>query len=141
MFKLIYTSREKQAFDPLGLKSLLLSARIRNHEVDVTGILIYHSGMFLQALEGDAASVQSIFSRIEHDARHGDFRVLGRNATIGKRRMFGDWSMWFADAAGAAQILKVFIDLKSEISFSSLDEARALDILKTCSKEPLQISA
>jgi hypothetical protein len=141
MFHLIYTSREKQAFDPLGLKSLLLNARIRNHEVDVTGILIYHSGMFLQTLEGEAEAVQSVFSRIENDARHGDLRVLGCNATVGKRRMFGDWSMGFADAAGAAQILKGFIDLKSEISFSSLDEVRALDILKTCSKEPRQISA
>jgi len=141
MFQLIYTSREKQAFDPLGLKSLLLRARIRNHEVGVTGILIYHSGMFLQALEGEAAAVQSIFSRIENDARHHDFRVLRRNATAGKRRMFGDWSMGFADQAGTAKILKGFIDLKNEISFSSLDELRALEILDTCKKESLQISA
>src|SRR5476651_2327254 len=141
MFQLIYTSTEKQAFDPLGLKSLLLRARVRNHEVDVTGILIYHSGMFLQALEGEAAAVQSVFSRIENDARHGDLRVLGRNATVGKLRMFGDWSMGFADAVGAARILKGFIDLKREISFSSLDEMQALDILRRYSKEPLQISA
>ena len=140
MFQLIYTSREKQAFDPLDLKSLLLHARIRNHEVGVTGILIYHSGMFLQVLEGEAAAVESIFSRVEKDARHHDIRVLGRNATAGKRRMFGDWSMGFADAAGAARILKGFVDLKNEISFSSLDEVRALDILNTCRKEPLQIS-
>jgi len=141
MFHLIYTSREKKALGPLGLKSLLLGARMRNREVNVTGILIYHSGMFLQALEGEEAAVQTIFSRIENDARHGDLRVLGRNASVGKRRMFGDWSMGFADAAGAAQILKGFIDFKSEIGFSSLDEVRALDILKTCSKEPLQVSA
>ena len=57
MFSLIYNSREKQEFSAPDLKTLLLNARIRNRELDVTGILIYYSGLFLQALEGEEAAV------------------------------------------------------------------------------------
>jgi len=141
MFQLIYASKEKQAFSPAALKALLMSARIRNREVDVTGILIYHAGMFLQALEGEEAAVRTIFSRIEKDTRHTDIGVLRSIASVGKRRVFGDWSMGFADATGAAQILKGFISLNSGPSLSALDETQAMDILKACSKEPLRVSA
>jgi len=140
MFSLIYNSREKQEFSAPDLKTLLLNARIRNRELDVTGILIYYSGLFLQALEGEEAAVQTIFSRIEKDPRHGDIRVLSRKASVGKRRMFGDWSMAFADAAGAANILKGFIDLTSGLSLADLDEVQALNILKACSQKPLPLA-
>ena len=141
MFHLIYTSIEQQEFSAPDLKTLLVSARLRNHEADVTGILVYHSGMFLQALEGDEAAVRAVFSRIEKDPRHGDVTIVSRNVSIGKRRMFGDWSMAFADAGGVAHILKGFIDLKSGLSLLALDEVQALEILTACSKEPLRLSA
>jgi hypothetical protein len=141
MFQLIYISREKQAFSPSALKKLLVGARIRNHEVNVTGILIYNVGMFLQALEGEEADVRKFFSRIEKDPRHGDISVLHSSASLGNRRMFGEWSMAFADAADAAKILRGFIDLKSGLSLATLDASRAMDILKACSQQSLPLSA
>ena len=137
MYHLIYNSSAKHEFLPSDLKALLMDARLRNREVNVTGILVYYAGRFLQALEGEQAAVETIFSRIEKDARHGDIRVLSRNATVGKRRMFGDWSMAFADTAGTANILKGFIDLKSGLSLADLDEVQALNILKACSQKAL----
>ena len=140
MFQFIYASTEKQEFAAADLKKLLLRARLRNHESNVTGILVYHECNFLQALEGDETAVRTIYSRIENDARHGDIRVLHSNGSLGKRRLFGDWSMAFADAHDAPLLLKGFIDLKNGVSLSSLDEAGALEILKACVK-PLQLSA
>jgi hypothetical protein len=64
---------------------------LRNHEANVTGVLVYHDGNFLQALEGDETAIRAIFSRIEKDPRHGDVRVLHSNGSLGKRRLFGDW--------------------------------------------------
>jgi hypothetical protein len=141
MFHMIYTSVAKQEFSAIDLKALLVSARLRNREVDVTGILVYHAGMFLQALEGDEAAVRTIFSRIEKDPRHGGVTVLSDNASIGKRRIFGDWSMAFADAYGVAHVLKGFIGLKNGLSLLDLDEVQAMEILTACSKQPLQLSA
>ena len=141
MFQIIYASVGKQEFSAADLKKLLLRARLRNHETNVTGILIYHEGNFLQALEGDETAVRAIFSRIENDARHGDIRVLHSSGSLGKRRLFGDWSMAFTDTQDAPLLLNGFIDLRNGLSLSSLDEARALEILKACVKGPLQLSA
>ena len=137
MFHLIYSSREKQEFFPADLKALLMNARLRNRDVGVTGILVYYGGRFLQALEGEQPAVETIFAHIEKDPRHGDVRVLSRTAALGKRRVFGDWSMAFADTAGAANVLKGFIDLKSGLNLSDLDEVQALNILKACSQKTL----
>ncbi|MEM7363377.1 MAG: BLUF domain-containing protein, partial [Pseudomonadota bacterium] len=35
----------------------------------VTGMLLYHEGSFLQALEGDRAVVEALYERIEEDPR------------------------------------------------------------------------
>ena len=141
MFHLIYTSREKQEFTSDDLKKLLISSRIRNREVGVTGILVYHAGMFLQALEGEEEAVQTTLSRIEKDTRHGDVCVLHRNKSINKRRMFGEWSMGFSDANGTAQVLRGFMAVNKGLSLSDLDEARAVDVLNAFSKNPSQLSA
>ena len=103
----------------------------------MTGILVYYGGRFLQALEGEQPAVEAIFARIGKDHRHGDIRILARNTSVGKRRTFGDWSMAFSDTAGAAIILKGFIDLKSGLSLADLDEVQALNILKSCSQKAL----
>jgi hypothetical protein len=61
MFQLIYTSMEKQEFPSADLKHLLLTSRILNRQVDVTGLLVYQAGMFLQVLEGEEEAVQTTF--------------------------------------------------------------------------------
>jgi FAD-dependent sensor of blue light len=47
MFQYIYASTETQEFSAADLKKLLLRARLRNHEANVTGVLVYHDGNFL----------------------------------------------------------------------------------------------
>jgi hypothetical protein len=141
MFSLIYTSKEKQEFAPPDLKKLLVSARIRNRETRVTGMLVYQAGTFLQVLEGEEEAVETIFSRIERDTRHGDIRVLNRNVSRPKRRVFGEWSMGFADVKGTAQILRGFIDVNKGPRLSDLDEARTTDFLEAISKQSAQLRA
>lgn len=141
MFHLIYASREKLEFTASVLKNLLMKARIRNGTANVTGMLIYHAGRFLQALEGEEAAVRSIFSDIEEDVRHADIHVLCRNGSVGKRRVFGDWAMGFTDAAGTAKILRGYVELRSDQNLSALDETAALEVLKASSQRPQQIWA
>lgn len=141
MFQLVYSSRATQEFTPPKLKLVLINARLRNREVGVTGILVYHAGLFLQALEGDEAPVRAIFARIEKDRRHGDISVLRSDTTPGKRRIFGEWSMGFADANGSALVLKGFIDVKKDPGLTALDARRAMDILEAFRHGSLRLSA
>jgi hypothetical protein len=70
----------------------LMATCLRNNPTrGITGVLISHSGWFLQVLEGSAANVNSLFKVIESDPRHSDFLLLRFNAI--EDRNFSDWSM------------------------------------------------
>jgi hypothetical protein len=70
----------------------LMATCLRNNPTrGITGVLISHSGWFLQVLEGSAVNVNSLFKVIESDPRHSDFLLLRFNAI--ETRDFSDWSM------------------------------------------------
>lgn len=141
MFQLIYTSTERREFSPADLRKLLMHSRMLNSQVGVTGMLVYHAGTFLQALEGDEAAVRDTFARIEHDPRHRDLHLLHCAPSLGRRPVFGEWSMGFADASGAAHILRGFVDLNRTPDLSTLDKAEAMDVLRLCSHGQAQKTA
>ena len=70
----------------------LMATCLRNNPTrGITGVLISHSGWFLQVLEGSALHVSTLFKVIENDPRHSDTLLLSFNAI--KARNFSDWSM------------------------------------------------
>ena len=95
MIQIVYASAAREPFTPEALDTLLSKARIRNTAHDVTGMLLYHTGSFLQVLEGPPDAVQLIFSSIVRDPRHVHTEVL-HNQLIDQRE-FQDWSMGFLE--------------------------------------------
>ena len=95
MIQLVYASAATRPFSPSALAVLLEKARSRNRFYDVTGILLYHNGSFLQVLEGPEQGVDLIFGSIQRDSRHNNNKVLVRQTF--PRREFGDWAMSFTD--------------------------------------------
>lgn len=128
MLRIVYASSANQEFTPESLKQLLLRARMRNHDCNVTGMLIHDNGLFLQALEGDEAAVESIYSRIRQDPRHKEIELLFRDPKA-KHRAFGEWSMGFADSTGGAQILRGFVLEAGLGTMSPLNEKEAIGVL------------
>ncbi len=98
MFQIIYSSAATVDFPAADLRALLAVARQNNRSLDVTGMLVYQAGSFLQVLEGDRDTVLGLFEKIEKDPRHNDVRILLR-AEIAARE-FADWNMGFYDASG-----------------------------------------
>jgi hypothetical protein len=131
MYQIVYASVANLDFSGDDLKKLLLRARMRNKIVGVTGMLVFHDGTFLQALEGEKTAVLDLFTRIKSDPRHRDFSVLHHGAGP-SARVFGDWSMGFADFTGAAAILKGFVRFNEELKLSELDDGRAVELLTAC---------
>ena len=136
MFHLIYTSQARQAFSEADLKKLLVRARSNNGKIAVTGMLIYHDGAFLQALEGAELAVRDLFKRIEKDERHTGVSILRNQRSFGERRIFGDWAMGFASTSGHAQILKGFVNLKAGQDLLELNEDQATELLCSSSQFP-----
>lgn len=77
-------------------RRILAGAKERNMSCGVTGFLVYRAGYFVQILEGPAASLELIYSRIVLDPRHGQLRVLYKGPL--ESRNFGRWSMEYSIA-------------------------------------------
>ncbi len=128
MHQIVYTSTATESFSSADLRKLLLGARKRNRAFGVSGMLVFHDGTFLQALEGEHRAVDEIFASISSDQRHGDIDVLHRGRGI-DQRVFGDWSMGFiADFTGAADILKGFIRLNNQLRGRERDGSHAVEL-------------
>jgi hypothetical protein len=76
-----------------ALLGMLHQARAANATFGITGLLLYHNGHFVQALEGAEDAVRDLYARICRDPRHRDVAIIFEQ-TIDQRE-FPDWSMGF----------------------------------------------
>lgn len=93
---LVYVSSAALDFTPRDLAGLLRRARGKNEALGVTGMLLHQGGNFIQALEGEADPVHSLFDTIASDPRHKDVRKIIAEE-VGTRS-FDGWSMGFENA-------------------------------------------
>jgi len=131
MHQIVYASNANRQFSDADMKKLLMGARVLNKALGVTGMLVFHDGSFLQALEGEKRAVNETFARIQNDPRHRDLVVLHRGPGP-EQRVFGDCSMGFADFSGAAGILKGFVRFNEQLQIRNLDSTRAVELLTAC---------
>jgi len=93
VFQLIYISAANHQFTEEELDELLQAARVNNQSLNITGMLLFHEGSFIQALEGDQATVEQLYKKIGTDKRHVETKVLYRGEI--PDRDFKNWSMGF----------------------------------------------
>lgn len=92
-FTLTYVSSAVRPFSEAELAELLAHSRRNNAELDVTGMLLYKDGNFMQVLEGEEDAVRGLYARISDDPRHTGDIVIRKAAT--DFRDFPDWTMAF----------------------------------------------
>lgn len=97
LLQVIYVSSAVRPMSDDELLALLQRSRENNARVDVTGLLLYHDGNFMQALEGSAPAVDALHAKIGQDCRHVGMLTLLRRPIA--QREFADWSMGFVNAA------------------------------------------
>jgi hypothetical protein len=95
MFRLLYVSSAIKPFSKSELADLLVVSRVNNSQYDITGMLLYKDGNFLQVLEGEEAAVRKLYEKISCDPRHTDRSVLFDEEIA--EPLFRDWSMGFRD--------------------------------------------
>ena len=95
MFYLIYISSADHLMSDDELLFMLEQAREKNLRLNVTGMLLYKSGSFMQMLEGDKKTVLDLYDTITVDNRHkGVITIMTGDI---KERNFKDWSMGFCN--------------------------------------------
>ena len=93
LVRLLYASRATNPIDDTLVQSIIDRSQRYNLEHGITGILCTYAqgNVFLQALEGGRAEVNTLYAEILRDARHHDVTLLDY-AEITERR-FAGWRM------------------------------------------------
>lgn len=94
MFQLVYLSFAADDFEAegeRGIDDILHTARTFNKEHNITGMLLYKGGVFLQILEGKREDVQMLYGKICMDLRHFGQKILVKQDVVG--RIFDEWTM------------------------------------------------
>jgi len=97
IFHLMYVSRARADIDDEMLRSIQRSASQRNHGRDLSGVLLYSQGHFIQLLEGVAMHVANVYSRICADPRHDRLRTLYFGPAPNNERIYPSWGMGVFD--------------------------------------------
>jgi hypothetical protein len=113
MFSLTYVSSAAKPFSRDELRDLLEICNRNNRRRDVTGMLLYKDGNFMQVLEGEEASVREVHETISRDPRHFGLITLLQGMT--PERQFPAWSMGFKDLGadkpqGYSEFLNIPLD-------------------------------
>jgi hypothetical protein len=93
LIELIYVSTATHELSDLELRQILDSSVRKNAARNITGMLLYSAGSFMQVLEGAEADVDESMARIEKDPRHHDIIELSRTQVPAPA--FAQWSMGF----------------------------------------------
>jgi len=97
LYYLVYTSHQRFPLKRHDLRQILDQASHFNQLHQVTGMLIYRNGSFIQVLEGPRDRIQQLYSNISADIRHHQIQLVIQDQA--ERRYFADWSMGFCDLA------------------------------------------
>lgn len=93
MISVTYLSSAAEVWADEELVDLLRTARDENARREVTGVLLYSGGNFIQTLEGPDEAVDEVMAKVVEDPRHGGVLVVRREPI--DERDFPDWSMGF----------------------------------------------
>jgi len=87
----LYVSESTAPLTRVELQALNYSCRVANQRSGLTGLMLYSSGNFMQAIEGNPLRVREALERIHRDVRHMNIRTLIDEIT--GERTFGEWAM------------------------------------------------
>ena len=93
MTSIIYVSSATTPFTSRELVALLSQSRENNARNDITGMLLYKDGTFMQLLEGPPAAIRKQLISIRRDYRHDGLITL-LDQTV-ESRQFSKWPMAF----------------------------------------------
>ncbi len=114
--QLIYISRPKVEVTKDFVTEILNKALNRNYSLQISGLLVYYHGMFMQLIEGEKKDIDALFKLIGSDPRHGDIRILLEGES--PERCMPTWAMGFT-------MLDEFSDTIEDQSFYiSCDDAK-----------------
>jgi len=95
LMNLIYASSATRKMHDQDLLDILSKSHQNNRGLDITGMLLYRGGNFLQVLEGEEAVLDERYQVILKDPRHYQVTLLLKRPV--PKRHFENWEMGFTN--------------------------------------------
>jgi hypothetical protein len=80
LHQVIYISYLKHTFDECDFINQLMMSRQSNAQNNITGMLFYANGKYIQLIEGPKNSVIQLMGNIHQDERHYDIEIIADTA-------------------------------------------------------------
>jgi hypothetical protein len=101
----VYCSRAAEGVDDAEVGRIIERSQRRNVARDITGVLVFGSGVFFQWIEGPPAQVENLIASLHGDPRHHDIVTLDRS--VEKRaRLYPNWEMELVGADDIRAVLQ-----------------------------------
>ena len=129
MHMIAYVSTAHILLKDDDLDSLLSKSRHNNLEHDITGLLLYKDGTFIQVIEGAESNIRRLYNNIQRDRLHHSVTTLLDEPIM--ERIFPNWQMGYArlrsfpDVQGFTRVLEDAVAL-AEFSEDTTDAKRLL---------------
>lgn len=123
--QLIYVSSAKEEFSEQALNDLLVVARDANKKNNITGLLLYKDGDFMQVIEGEKSAIKQLFTNISRDERHSRVTLVLKEDI--EQREFADWSMGFKNLTSVN--VEGFSDYLTSSTTTKLSPGKAKAVL------------
>lgn len=101
----VYCSRAAEGVDAAEVSRLVEFSQHRNVARDITGVLVFGSGVFFQWIEGPPAEVGSLIANLHGDSRHHDIVTLDRSVEV-RERLYPHWEMEQVEASDIREVLE-----------------------------------
>lgn len=102
----VYCSRAAEGVDDAEVNRMIDWSQRRNIDRDITGVLVFGSGVFFQWIEGPPTQVEKLIASLHGDARHYDIVALDKSMEK-RERLYPNWEM---ERVGADDIRAVLED-------------------------------
>ena len=76
LYSSCYISNSINLWEEEKLQDFFERVAKRNNVIDITGLLLYHEGTFVQLLEGEHTAVEALLDKIKSDRRHNQLTVM-----------------------------------------------------------------
>ena len=92
LYNVVYCSRASAGVDDAAVARIVDTSQRHNRERQITGLLVFGSGIFFQWLEGPREQVMQLMALLKTDSRHHEVVPLSESEEV-RERLFADWDM------------------------------------------------
>lgn len=121
LHQLVYTSKAKPQISFKEITEINTQAKLNNKGKNLTGVLLYQDGCFIQLLEGDKTQIHETYKKISKDRRHNSVKIIVDQPVA--KRHFPNWDM----------------TLKSIQVLDPALATKVISLLKDEAKDPIEI--